>query len=114
MWLLDVNLPIALTTTLKDLGVAAQTTESRGWRELENGKLVSVASAAGFKAILTRDHEFGFSAAKAMKEFPQFAVVIMKLPQRKEKFYISRFIEEWTKSPIAPLPGRVFLGPKEL
>ena len=111
MWLLDVNLPLAVVDILKGFGIVTQTTESQGWRTLENGKLVEVAAAAGYKAILTRDNEFGLSAAKLLKKFPEIAVVIITLPQHKAKIYIAHFLEEWKREPIQPIGGSVVLWP---
>ena len=55
MWLLDVNLPNGLLKKLEKLGIKAETTAYRGWRNLGNGKLSEAAFGAGFKVILTRD-----------------------------------------------------------
>jgi predicted nuclease of predicted toxin-antitoxin system len=55
MWLLDVNVPAALTRTLHGYGISAETAAKRGWRELTNGTLARVAAEADFKVILTRD-----------------------------------------------------------
>jgi len=64
MWLLDVNLPVALKQTLKSLGIQCETTEAMGWRQLTNGHLARTAIQNGFTAILTRDIEFATSAKK--------------------------------------------------
>ncbi len=37
MWLLDVNLPTALTDLLRKYEMEADTAVRRGWRELTNG-----------------------------------------------------------------------------
>lgn len=111
MWLLDVNLPIALVAALKELGIQARTTESLGWRTLENGKLVATAASSGFTTILTRDNEFGLSAAKALKDFPGISVVIVTLSQHREQVYLARFLEAWRKAPILAVPGKVRFWP---
>ena len=49
MWLLDVNLPTALTGLLQNYNIAAETTVARGWRELTNGALAEAASCEGFR-----------------------------------------------------------------
>ncbi len=41
MWLLDVNLPTALTRLLRGYGILAETAAGRGSRELTNGALAS-------------------------------------------------------------------------
>ena len=48
MWLLDVNLPYGLIKKLETLGLKAETTVSRGWRNLGNGTLAEAAFTAGF------------------------------------------------------------------
>lgn len=113
MWLLDVNLPIALVDVLEGIGIQAKTTESQGWRTLENGKLVAAAFGAGFTVILTRDTEFGLSAAKALKEFPRMSVVIVTLPQHREKIFIAQFMEAWKKTPILAIPGGTRFWPEK-
>jgi hypothetical protein len=50
---------------------------------LSNGELVSAAVGAGFTCLLTRDQLFGESAARALKTFPSFAVVVVDLPQQR-------------------------------
>lgn len=113
MWLLDVNLPISLVETLKELGITAKTTQSQGWRTFENGKLVAAAASVGFTTILTRDGEFGLSAAKALKQFPRISVIIVTLPQHREKIYVTRFLEAWEKEPILTVPGKARYWPKK-
>jgi hypothetical protein len=48
---------------------------------LTNGILVEAAANAGFNCILTRDRLFGESAARALKRFPGFSVVLVTIPQ---------------------------------
>jgi len=80
-WLLDVNVPAQLISTLSGFGVEAETAIARGWKELTNGRLLEAASKAGFSVILTRDRLFGASAAKSLKLFPTIALVVVTLPQ---------------------------------
>ena len=107
MWLLDANMDVHLVATLADLGISSVTAGSRGWRALSNGELVAAASAAGFECLLTRDRLFGESAARALKSFPQFAVVIVNLPQQRWPQYCERFLTAWAETPIQPSPGRL-------
>jgi hypothetical protein len=58
-WLLDVNVPAQLVSTLSGFGIEADTAAARGWKELTNGRLVEAAHQASFAAILTRDRRFG-------------------------------------------------------
>ena len=95
MWLLDVNLPTALTRLLRGYDIVAETTAGRGWRELTNGALAQAASGEGFRILLTRDRLFGESASEALKSFPEFAVVVITLPQQPWAQYRQRFLESW-------------------
>ena len=111
MWLLDVNLPNGLLKKLQSFGVHAETTAYRGWRNLGNGKLAEAAFNAGFKVILTRDRLFGESAGKALKNFPELAVIVINIPQSKESNFLKSFEEAWNKAPIRPTNGSVVEWP---
>ena len=111
MWLLDVNLPNGLLKKLQELGMEADTTVNRGWRNLGNGKLSEAAFVAGFRVILTRDRLFGESAGKALKSFPELAVVILNIPQAKEANFLKAFEDAWVTSPIEPSPANVIEWP---
>lgn len=111
MWLLDANVDVHLVATLAEFGIQSATAGSRGWKALSNGDLVQAASAAGFECLLTRDQLFGESAARALKSFPQFAVVLVSLPQQRWEQYRERFVVAWAKSPIHPLPGQMTRWP---
>ena len=75
MWLLDANLDIRICELLSEFGIESHTAESCGWKHLLNGQLVSAAMAEGFTCLLTRDQLFAESASRALKQYPQFAVV---------------------------------------
>ena len=111
MWLLDVNLPNGLLKKLEKLGIKAETTAYRGWRNLGNGKLSEAAFGAGFKVILTRDRLFGESAGKALKSFPELSVVILNSPQSKGASFLQAFEDFWIQSPIRPVLGSVIEWP---
>lgn len=111
MWLLDVNLPNGVIGLLKGYGIGCDTTIARGWRDLGNGALASVASKAGFKAILTRDRLFGESAAKSLYSFPELSVVIIRIFQSKQSSYLKEFEAGWKVKPITPIPGMVVEWP---
>jgi hypothetical protein len=111
MWLLDHNLPRQVYEVLKSLSVHCETTDNRGWDHLENGDLVSVANQAGFDCILTRDVLFGLSAAKALKKYPQMAVVLIRLPQAKGSVYSVRFMDQWKQQKITPKAGSLIEWP---
>ena len=107
MWLLDVNMPRQLKALLTDLGVSAETANARGWGTLANGDLLETAATAGFKCLLTRDRLFGESASRHLKRYPNFAIVVVSLPQVRATQFLASFRAAWEKSPIAPTPGQV-------
>src|ERR1035438_9825561 len=80
MWLLDANMDVHLVSVLTGFKVSCETAGKRGWKALSNGDLVSAAVGAGFQCLLTRDQLFGQSASRALKRFPQFAVVFVNVP----------------------------------
>ena len=82
MWLLDVNLPKKVVSLLAEFGIEARCADDQGWGGLTNGALVDAATQAGFRCILTRDRLFSQSAARALKRFPEFCVVLVTIPQR--------------------------------
>ena len=77
MWLLDVNLPTALTRLLQSYPIVAETAAARGWRDLTNGALAQAACREGFRVVLTRDRRFGTSAGNILETLPKLAVVIV-------------------------------------
>ena len=111
MWLLDANMDVHLAAVLVEFGIRCDTAGNRGWKALSNGDLVATAAAAGFHCLLTRDQLFGESASRALKSFPQFAVVVVDLPQQRWQQYHERFIAAWAASPIQPVPGGLIHWP---
>jgi hypothetical protein len=111
MWLLDANMDVHLVSFLKDFGIGCDTAGNRGWKALSNGELVTAAVAAGFVCLLTRDQLFGQSASRALKLFPQFAVVVVDIPQQPWNQYRDRFAALWMERPIAPVPGQLVHWP---
>ena len=111
MWLLDHNLPVQLKPTILSLKVDCDTTRARGWDNLQNGELVAVSFAAGFRCILTRDVRFAKDAEKALKSHPTMAVVLIRLPQRRGSGYIQEFLSAWKTATIVPKPGQMFVWP---
>jgi hypothetical protein len=107
MWLLDANMDVHLVELLEGFGIACHTAGSRGWKALSNGDLVTAAVAAGFRCLLTRDQLFGESAARALRLFPDFAVVVVGLPQRPWPEYMERFAAQWMNCRIEPLAGHL-------
>jgi predicted nuclease of predicted toxin-antitoxin system len=81
MWLLDVNMPKDVASLLGEFGIDAHHAASRGWGALTNGVLVETASAQGFVCVLTRDRLFSESAARALRTFPEFSVVLVTIRQ---------------------------------
>jgi predicted nuclease of predicted toxin-antitoxin system len=111
VWLLDANLDIRVAEILAEFGITSRTAKSLGWKELSNGDLVSAAVAAQFTCILTRDGLFAESAARSLRQFPLFALVIVRLPQQKWPAYGGAFRRAWQREPIVPIPGQVIGWP---
>jgi predicted nuclease of predicted toxin-antitoxin system len=107
MWLLDVNLPTALTGLLHGYGILAETTAARGWRELTNGELAQAASRGGFTALLTRDRGFGTAVGSVLETLPDLAIVIVTLQQAREIAYLSAFDAAWRSKRIQPVAGAI-------
>jgi hypothetical protein len=80
---------------------------NRGWKDLSNGDLVAAAVKSGFECLLTRDQLFGESASRSLKRFPDFALVIVKLPQVHWQQYVESFVRAWNAGPIQPIRGTV-------
>src|ERR1700674_5097841 len=113
MWLLDANMDVHVVQTLRELGVSCVTAANRGWKALSNGELVSAAAAEGFTCLLTRDRLFGESAARALKTFPSFAIVVVDLPQQRWQAHQEQFVTAWGKRSIEPVAGTlVHLAPE--
>ena len=111
MWLLDANMDVHLLTLLQTFGVQCEATTKRGWKDLNNGDLVSVAVKARFTCIITQDRLFGETAARALKTYPQFSVVVVHLPQKPWQQYHTDFQAAWSKVAIRPVPGQIVHWP---
>ena len=111
MWLLDVNMPRQLKALLADRGIPVETANVRGWGTLVNGDLLKAAAEAGFKCLLTRDRLFGQSVSRHLKRYPNFAIVVVLLPQVRAPQFLASFKAAWEKAPIAPTPGQIQLWP---
>lgn len=113
VWLLDANLDIRICQLLGEFGIESHTAESHGWKHLLNGQLVAVAVAGGFTCLLTRDQLFAESASRALKQFPQFSVVLIQLQQRRRSQYLAQFRAAWEREPIVPKAGRTIVWPTD-
>jgi uncharacterized protein DUF5615 len=111
MWLLDANMDVHLVQTLNELGVSCDTCANRGWKALSNGELILAAVAGDFTCLLTRDQLFGESAARALKHFPSFAVVVVDLPQQHWQAHQKQFIAAWGARSIEPVAGSLIHWP---
>ena len=112
MWLLDVNMDVHLVQKLKELGVPCDSAANRGWRDLSDGTLVGTAVSAAFTCLLTRDRRFGESAARPLKAFPSFAVVVITLPQLGSARYHEQFLDAWCTHVIKPVAGSLIRWPR--
>jgi hypothetical protein len=106
MWLLDANMDVHLVSVLAGFEIFCDTAGKRGWKAVSNGDLVSAGVDAGFRCLLTRDQLFGESASRALKLFPQFAVVVVNVPQRPWPQYREQFLALWRAHPIEPMAGQ--------
>src|SRR4029077_1720296 len=97
----------------RELGVSCDTAANRGWKALSNGELVSAAAAAGFTCLLTRYHLFGESAARALKPFLIFAVVVVALPQQRWQAHQEQFITAWGERSVEPVAGTLVHLPRK-
>ena len=113
MWPLDVNMDIHLLRVFSDMGMPCQSAIDRGWQKLANGQLIKAAAEAGFTCILTHDRLFAESASQTLILFPHLSIIIIRLPQRPWRDYISQFQTAWSKQPISPLPGAVVQWPAD-
>jgi hypothetical protein len=111
MWLLDANMDVHLVELLRELGISSASATLRGWQALENGALVGAAVSGGFSCLLTRDRLFAESAARALKQFDGFAVVVVQIPQRPWRQYAEEFRCAWNRLPIHPVSGSVVYWP---
>ena len=111
MWLLDVNMPKKIVDVLGEFGIQAQAADAWGWEGLTNGALVEAAVQAGFSCVLTRDRLFSECAARALKRFPQFSVVLVTIPQLRGPEFVGQFRAAWNRSPIQPVDGKLLRWP---
>lgn len=112
MWLLNVNIPKKVGSLLGELGIEAHSADDRGWGGLTNGALVEVAIQAGFRCILTRDRLFSESAARTLKRFPEFCVVLVTIPQLRGIEFLEQFRNAWDRSPIRLVAGQLLRWPE--
>jgi len=110
MWLLDANLDIHLAGLLRSFQIDCDTAESRDWKALRNGELVSAAANSGFDTLLTRDLLFAESAARAWRTFPDFGIY-SEASATRSKRYLEAFLSAWSTSPICPQAGKIVLWP---
>ena len=111
MWLLDHNLPVQLKAAILALNIDCDTTRARGWDKLQNGELVSASFGAGFRCIITRDVLFAKDAEKALKTYPDMALILVRLSQRKSAGYVQAFLTAWKAKPFTPISGQMLIWP---
>jgi hypothetical protein len=111
VWLLDGNIDIRICDLLAEFGIESRTAESLGWKHLLNGRLVAAAVTEGFTCVLTRDQLFAESASRALREFPQFAVVVVQIQQRRSPEYLAQFRAAWEENAILPISGTTIYWP---
>ncbi len=113
MWLLDVNMPKKVGSLLCELGIEAHSADDKGWGSPTNGALVKAAIQAGFLCILTRDRLFSESAARTLKRFPEFCVVLITISQFRGPEFLERFRGAWDRNPIHLVAGQLLRWPED-
>jgi hypothetical protein len=113
MWLLDVNMPKKIGSLLGKFEIEAHNADDRGWGGLTNGALVQAAVEAGFQCILTRDRLFSESAARTLRRFPAFCVVLVTIPQLRSGEFLEHFRSAWNQYPIRPIAGKLLRWPAD-
>lgn len=113
MWLLDVNMPKKLASVLGEFGIQAHSADDHGWGALSNGALVEAAAHAGFQCVLTRDRLFSESAARTLKRYPGFSVVLVMIPQLRGAEFLEHFRNAWDRDPIQPVAGALVCWPSD-
>ena len=96
---------------LGEFGIAAQAADDRGWGGLTNGALVEAANHAGFRVVLTRDRLFSESAARALRRFPEFCVVLVTRAQLRGPEFLNQFRAAWNRGPIHTAAGQLLRWP---
>lgn len=111
MWLLDANLDLALVPFLRSQNIDCEAAALRGWADLTNGELAEAAVDAAFTCLLTRDRRFAESAADALRDRADLAVVVVTLPQQPSEQYLESFKSPWKTTKIQPVAGRAIIWP---
>jgi hypothetical protein len=104
-------MPTTRAAVLGELGIEAQAADVLGWKGLTNGALVEAAVRDGFSCVLTRDRLFSEAAARALKRFPSFCVVLVAIPQLRGPEFLEQFRLAWNRSPIRPAAGALVRWP---
>jgi hypothetical protein len=85
--------------------------QAAGWKALSSGDLVTAAVQAVFRSMLTRDRVFGESASRALKSFPQFAIVVVGIPQQRWQQYRERFASTERSAQFERVAGQLIHWP---
>ena len=80
---------------------------------MTNGALVEAAIQAGFQCILTRDRLFSASAARTLKGFPEFCVVLVTIPQVRGPEFLEQFRLAWDRCSIQIVAGQLLCWPAD-
>lgn len=109
--LVDVNLPPGVARLLNKAGVSATPAVREGWGTLANGNLIRAAVAKDYQGIITRDTTLHIDADYVLRTHPDFAVVIVRLPQVRGAEYLAAFAKALQHSPLRPETGKVLEWP---
>lgn len=81
----------------------------RWWKWLN--RLVFGASLHVTVFSATRDRLFSESAARALKQFPEFCVVLVSIPQLRGPDFLEQFRNAWLRNQIRPVAGQLLRWP---
>jgi len=70
-----------------------------------------MAVSRGFEVILTNDVRILESSGKNLLKYPNFGLVLLRLPQVSSENYLTLFKAAWTTFPIVPEFGKIVSWP---
>jgi len=74
---------------------------------------VNMPENVGFQCILTRDRLFSESAARTLKRFSAFGVVLVTIPQLRGAEFLEHFRTAWEQRPIQLVAGTLLRWPAD-
>lgn len=108
-WLIDESLNPKLYQILSKRNIDAESVVYRGWDEKKNGELMKLAYPEGFRVMITADTNWHQHSGFLSPKYFDFCVIIIENPSRRD--FLEWFEEEFDRSPIRPIPGKVITWP---